>query len=516
VLENSEFIVFITVPVLTSLLLALLLTPAMRNFAVRMRWLDQPDQGRKAHAVPCPRVGGVPIMAAFAGAFVVLMLVDPSRASSILALPHVWAVFCGVVLMFATGLLDDLFSLRPWQKLAGEIGAATLMFYGGVAIHTLGPITVPAILCGPLTVIWLVGCTNAFNLIDGADGLAGGLGFFSALAVLGAGLIQSNVILILVSSVLAAALVGFLRYNIHPASIFLGDCGSLLIGFILASAGVVWSQQATALLAVAAPVIAFAVPLFDTAISILRRFLRRQPIFSADRDHIHHRLLDRGFTTPRLVLALHCVAAALAMLALAETTAGPVGRAAAIAVFAAGVYLAIQYLRYREFGLAASALRQNDIRAVVRSHLALARCEEALAKAQTAEQCWESILCASRELGFSDVVFSMRGRTYRENGAHRAGANWTLLVPLSGSDYLRFMCPFAALKTPAIIAPVADTLHRVLTAKAAELMPPTEEFRIRSAEFARKRRQRTRAIAAMAPISDRLASESFITGIPDE
>jgi UDP-GlcNAc:undecaprenyl-phosphate GlcNAc-1-phosphate transferase len=242
--------------------------------------------------------------------------------------------------------------------------------------------------------------------------------------------------------------------------------------------------------------------LFDTAISILRRFLRRQPIFSADRDHIHHRLLDRGFSTPRLVGGLQGVAAVLAIFALIETTAGPVVRTGALVLYVVGLYLAIQYLRYREFGLAVNALRHNGVRAAVRSHLTLGRCEEALSNADTAEQCWEAVLAASRELGFSDTVLCIGGRTYRENGAHRAGTHWTLMVPLNGSDYLRFMCPFGWPKTPAIIAPLADSLHRVLSSKAQQFAPPADEFRLRTAEFIRKRRLRTQAIAAMAAISD--------------
>jgi len=454
-------------------------------------------------------VGGVPIVLAFAGAFGILLLIDSPRVTSLLRAAQTWEVIGAAALMFAVGLLDDFFSLKPWQKLSGEIAAAALMFQGGVQIHTLGSFAVPQILWGVLTVIWLVGCTNAFNLIDGADGLAGGLGLIASIAVLAVGIVHHDAFLMLAAATLAGGLIGFLRFNFHPASIFLGDCGSLFVGFLIAACGVVWSQKQVTALAVTAPAMAFAVPLFDTGISILRRFLRRQPIFSGDRDHIHHRLLDRGFTTPRLVALLYCVAAALAGFALIESTAGPLGRAAILATFVVGLYVAIQYLRYREFGLAASALRDNGVRAAVRSHLALGRCEDALQGAQNADQCWEAVLRASRELGFYDVAMRMHGRNYREGSSAQPGSCWALHVPLGGADYLRFLCPFGSARTPAIIAPLADSLHGLLTAKSAQLPPEPDEFRTRAARFIEKRRLRTKAIAAMAAGADRAETESL-------
>src|SRR5262249_330734 len=152
---------------------------------------------------------------------------------------------------------------------------------------------------------------------------------------------------IMVSAALLGALAGFLRYNFNPASIFLGDSGSLLLGFILAGCAVAWAQHSATIIGLTAPVIAMAVPLFDTGISIVRRFLRRQPIFSADRDHIHHRLLDRGFSTRFLVIALYIVAALMGGLALLETT---VDQSTALALgilafFGLLVLLSIQYLR---------------------------------------------------------------------------------------------------------------------------------------------------------------------------
>src|SRR5947208_10567281 len=149
----------------------------------------------------------------------------------------------------------------------------------------------------PITVGWLVVCSNAFNLIDGMDGLATGVGLFAAFTTLAAALLQNNALLALATAPLVGALLAFLRYNFNPASIFLGDCGSLTIGFLLGCFAAVWSQKSATLLGMTAPVMALSVPLLDTGIAVVRRFLRRQPIFSADRNHLHHRLLDRGFSS---------------------------------------------------------------------------------------------------------------------------------------------------------------------------------------------------------------------------
>lgn len=485
---------------------SLLWTPILRDFARNRGWMDHPDHERKMHANACPRLGGVPIALACLGAFGIFSI-----------LPLHWSpdgrearMAAAAAVMFSVGLLDDFFSLKPWQKLTGEIAAAVLMFSSGVQIHTLGPLVVPAMFAAPLTVIWLVGCTNAFNLIDGVDGLAGGLGLIASFVVLAAGVLHHDPLMMATAALLAGALAGFLKFNFNPASIFLGDCGSLLVGFVLASCGVLWSQKASAPLAVTAAPIAFAVPLFDTAISILRRFLRRQPIFSADRDHIHHRLQDRGFTTRGLVWALYSVAVVMAIFSLAESTAGRPTRIVILAAFCMMLFLAIQYLRYREFGLAATALRHNGIRAAVRSHLSLARCEEAVRSATNLDQCWEAVRAAGQDFGFSDVALCVHGRLYRAQRASSQDGHWSIHIPLNGTDYLRFMSPFGSLRTPAIIAPLAEALHRVLAARLLNLAPHPEDVQASAAAFRAKRKVRAKAIAAMAAMAETRETESFV------
>src|SRR5207247_1602256 len=172
------------------------------------------------------------------------------------------------MVIFATGLLDDLFGLSPWQKIFGQVGAAGLAYWAGVRVLGVAGFSAHGWWSIPLTVLWLVGCANAFNLIDGVDGLAAGVGLFATLTIFLAALLQNNAPLALATVPLAGALLAFLRYNFNPASIFLGDCGSLSIGFLLGCYGIIWSQKSATMLVMSAPLLALAIPLHDTCITI--------------------------------------------------------------------------------------------------------------------------------------------------------------------------------------------------------------------------------------------------------
>src|SRR5437016_9923907 len=231
---------------LCSLVVSYILTPICRDVALRAGLVDSPDQKRKLHAHPIPRVGGVPIMAACLFSVLLLVLCGSAAGGMVVrALPSIARLFPAVLVIFAVGLLDDLIALKPRYKLAGQLVAAGLAFSAGVRIHSLGGHAIQSWWALPLTVFWLVGCTNAVNLIDGVDGLAAGVGLVATLTTLVAALLQPNLALALATVPLAGALCGFLRYNFNPASIFLGDSGSLLIGFLLGAYGLIWSQKST-------------------------------------------------------------------------------------------------------------------------------------------------------------------------------------------------------------------------------------------------------------------------------
>ena len=182
------------------------------------------------------------------------------------------------------GLLDDLFHLRPWQKLFGELLAAGVAYGFGLHVEGLAGYAAASWLSLPLTVLWLVLCTNAFNLIDGMDGLATGAGLFATLTIVLAAVLQTNTSLALAAVPLVGALLGFLRYNFNPATVFLGDSGSLLIGFLLGCFGVVWSLKTATIFGIVAPVMAMCVPLLDVVLSVARRFHKGAPRFTRQID----------------------------------------------------------------------------------------------------------------------------------------------------------------------------------------------------------------------------------------
>ena len=254
---------------------------------------------------------------AYVGAFAVVMVspwqpLDMAKA----ALPLALKVLPAAALIFTVGLLDDLRAMSPGPSWRCSVIASYVAFDAGIRISKLGGFAVPPWLSLPLTVSWLVGCCNAFNLIDGVDGLAAGAGLFASVTMLLGALLNNDTLLAMAIVPLAGALLGFLWYNFNPASIFLGDSGSLTLGFLLGCYGTIWNQKSTTVLGITVPLMALAVPLLDTGISIARRFLRQQPIFSADFGHIHHRLLARGLTPRRVVLLLYGASGVAAVMSL--------------------------------------------------------------------------------------------------------------------------------------------------------------------------------------------------------
>ena len=216
-----------------SLAFSLLLTPLVRNLAWHFGIVDQPDQQRKIHTSPIPRMGGVAIFAAVICAYGLLLIVRLSSGAIVLAgLPLVFHLLPALAIVFGIGIVDDIFSVRPWIRLAVETVAAIFAWIGGIQITAIAGYSFSgAVISFVVTVLWIVTCTNAINLIDGVDGLASGVCLFAAVTMLTAALIDHNFAMALAIVPLAGALLGFLRFNFIPASIFLGDCGSLTLGF---------------------------------------------------------------------------------------------------------------------------------------------------------------------------------------------------------------------------------------------------------------------------------------------
>ncbi len=294
-----------------ALLLSMAVTPLVVAWAKRHHWVDEPGT-RKVHKVPVARLGGVGI---FVGTLLAILpaLLIPNRVGEQLRMfgGEILVVLLGAAIIFTLGLYDDLRHARVRTKLGVELAVAVVVCIAGVRIQHItiqGLFSIPLGWTGyVITVFWIVGITNAMNLIDGLDGLAAGLAAIACGVVAVLSVIQANVILAVMMMALLGSLTGFLLFNFHPARIFMGDCGSLFLGFMIATASVLTASKSEALVGFGLPILVLGIPIFDTLFSILRRFTERRGIMSPDRAHFHHRLLDLGLTQNQAVIVAYLI-----------------------------------------------------------------------------------------------------------------------------------------------------------------------------------------------------------------
>jgi UDP-GlcNAc:undecaprenyl-phosphate GlcNAc-1-phosphate transferase len=447
-------------------LVCLILTPIFRDIFKSYGIVDKPDRRRKVHVYPIPRVGGIPIAIAY-----VVALYPFSNESRLLTefLPLAWKMIPAAGLIFVVGLTDDLIGLKPWQKLLGQLFAAALAYWAGVRVAGVAGF-VPNELWAtlPLTLFWLLACTNAFNLVDGLDGLAAGMGLVASMTMVVVALREPNMQLAYAIVPLVGALLAFLCFNFNPATVFLGDSGAMLIGFLLGCYGAVSSQKSATLVGLTVPLLAVSIPLLDVSLTILRRFLRNQPIFSADRGHIHHRLLERGLAPSRAVLVLYLVCAAAAAFALLLTHPyagrfyGPI-----ILVICLVVWFGIRQLRYAEFGMASRLLFGGELQRTLGGQMRLEMLADKLGEAQSEEDCWGVLASSIDDFGFTAVELSLRGHRWQKSTATNASdlECWSLQVPLSDQDWLRLKRSFDSGVLPMMVTPFLDTVRRALQSK---------------------------------------------------
>ena len=424
---------------LSSLVLSLILTPVCRNLFLRWNVVDRPDRIRKFHQGDIPRVGGIPILLSYGGAFLLLLLfLGDDRELLSVHNSLLWQVLPAAGIVFLTGLIDDLVGLRPWQKLLGQAIGAGWAYWTGIRVTGITGFETADFWTLPLTMLWLVGCTNAFNLIDGVDGLASGVGLFAACTTLLAALLQGNVGLAIAIIPLVGCLLGFLRYNFNPASIFLGDCGSLGVGFLLGCYGVIWSQKSATLLGMVAPMMALALPLLDTGLSIVRRFLRNEPIFGADRGHIHHRLLARGLKPRTVALVLYAVCGVAAVLSLLQSVLYNNVGGFIIVLFCGTAWIGVQNLGYIEFGVAREMLTGGSFRRTLQEEIRMRHLRAELGAAADVDEFWRILCAAARESEFLYVELSLSRWTFQERLDPRLSeSHWDFDVTLSGNARLK-------------------------------------------------------------------------------
>jgi len=302
---------------LAALALALIATPLVVIFA---RWVGAVDgagaSSRKIHQTPTPRLGGLAIVVAFYAPLVGLFFVD-SYVGSLFAKDTGLALglLLGGAAITGLGVYDDIFGANAPQKFAVQFAIAAALYAVGFRIELVSIPFAASIEIGflsPLiTCVWIVGIINAVNLIDGLDGLASGIAFLAAATTLVVALVGNQILMALFMACLSGALLGFLVYNFNPARIFMGDTGSMFLGFVLAVTTVQTSTKSQATVALLVPMLALGLPIMDTTLAMGRRLITGRSMFSADRGHLHHRLLDRGLSHRQAVLVLYGISVAL-------------------------------------------------------------------------------------------------------------------------------------------------------------------------------------------------------------
>ena len=390
-----------------SLLLSFVLTRSVRSFCTARGWVIAPISVRHVHATSLPRLGGVAIYGSFVLSIGVALLANLHHPGLVPASSQkaLLAILFPGTLILALGIYDDIRSLSPYTKFAVQALAASILYAGGLRIdalpvffglHHFG-LTIGLL----LTIVWVIGITNAFNLLDGLDGLAAGSALFSTIVVFGVAIFSERALVALLSIALAGAILGFLRFNFNPATIFLGDCGSLFIGFMLSALALQGTQKSPTVIAVAIPVVSFGLPILDTVLSVLRRWISRKPLFIADREHIHHKLLDRGLSHRQVVIVLYAVSAFFALISLFLLWPSGPTLGLILAVLGTGIWFGVQQLGYLEFGeIWRVAQRTIEQRSIFVNNLSIRRATEDLKNTHDYEQ-----VCHVLESAFSSNDF---------------------------------------------------------------------------------------------------------------
>jgi len=425
--------------------LGLALTRAARDVAARNGMVDSPDRRRKTQVAPVPVGGGVAVLLAALAALAAVALGNPDVAEALTADPRKsLALLAAAVLIAAVGLLDDRYNLRARYKLLGQTAAILVVVVGGdFVIHRVSVLGVAVELGGfavAVTTLWLLACVNALNLIDGMDGLLGTVGGIALVSLAVIAVITGNVFAAAVALALAGAVFGFLWWNLPPATIYMGDAGSMLIGLVIGAVAIPASLKGPATVALGAPLAILVLPMFDTTAAVVRRKLTGRGLASADRGHLHHVMMRNGLTARRVlvvvaVLGLVAAGGALASTALHNDLFALVAGGGVVVALVAG----------KLFGHAELRLIRKRLSASFRG-LWPARGEswELAVRIQGTvdwDEMWDDLVCVAKSLGVQslglDVNAPAMHESYVARWKHPAPAPeeylWRLEIPLFGS-----------------------------------------------------------------------------------
>ena len=321
----SEYIVIGTIIAAFAIaaVLSYFFTPPVKNFAHKVGAIDVPKDARRMHKKPIPRLGGLAIYGGFLCSILIFGQLDETML----------CVLLGAAIIVALGIFDDVLALGAKLKFVVQIVAAAIPVCIGdlqIGLFTnLNPLSdTPfvhlGILAVPATIIWIVGITNAVNLIDGLDGLAVGVSSIAAITMLAVALLTGNMPIAITMAALAGACIGFMPYNLIPAKIFMGDTGSTFLGYMLATVSIMGLFKFYAVISFAVPFLILGLPIFDTANAIIRRVAAGRSPMSPDRGHVHHKLIDMGFNQKQAVAILYAISATLGLTAVVLTSSGEV------------------------------------------------------------------------------------------------------------------------------------------------------------------------------------------------
>ncbi len=430
-----------------AVLFTLLVTPRVRALGQRLRAYGKGHDGQEQPQIP--RLGGLAVFLATLAVWGALLLMPNAVRERFLSewRTLVTLLVPGTLVMLA-GVYDDVVGATPRQKLILETLAAGIVWLAGfriVSLPFLGYHLHSSLLSFALTALWIIAVTNALNLIDGLDGLAAGVAFFVTVSVFVVSLIQGNHFVCILAITLAGALLGFLRFNFAPATIFLGDSGSLFLGFVLASLAIHTSQKSSTLLAIVVPFVAFGLPLLDTSLTVIRRFLSGHPLLLADHDHIHHRLLQNKLTLRVAVLGLYALAAlfSLGSLLIIQSTGSLVALVAVLA--GASAWFLTGGLRYEELlelNVYVSRAMHSQ-RRVLANQILIRKASRQLEEAASLEESWQVLASTLGDLDFDGVMCQFSqwpiGRApslagWSQNGEGSSNESWNVSVPLRAGE----------------------------------------------------------------------------------
>lgn len=331
----------IYVSLIVAFIAAIILTPLVKRLAFRLGAVDAPNY-RKVHARIMPRLGGLAIYAAFIIGVLLLKLVTNFQSD------YLYAILLAATIIVVTGIIDDMREISAKAKLLGQIVAACIVvFGGGIQIENINLPFGGELEFGwlgiPFTIIWIVGITNAINLIDGLDGLAAGVSTIALMTLAVMAMIMGNGIVIALAAILAAATIGFLFFNFHPAKIFMGDTGALFLGFMISVLALLGFKN-VAVISFVIPVIMLGVPISDTFFAIVRRLRSGKKWSDPDKSHLHHRLLDLGFSHRQTVMIIYAMAAMFGLAAVIFSMAKVWGAILLVAVILVAIELFVEII----------------------------------------------------------------------------------------------------------------------------------------------------------------------------